>query len=205
MTAVTFSSSVGGDGSTVSDDSSPTTGLAGYGYVTRLVPAFAQIVAVANFVVGRANAAASSASAAASSASTASTKATEAASSAATASTKATEAANSAAQVATFASEASVDMGSGTAINLNSGRLFYKTISVNTSLSVTNVPAGPTAVGFTLELTNGGSKTILWWSGIKWDAGIAPTLTASGVDILGFYTRDGGATWRGILLVKDSK
>lgn len=125
--------------------------------------------------------------------------------SATTATTQAGNAANSAAQVAAFASETSVDMGSGTAINLNSGRLFYRTITANMTFSVTNVPASPTAVGFTLELTNGGSKTITWWSGIKWDSGSAPTLTASGTDILGFYTRDGGTTWRGILLVKDSK
>lgn len=151
------------------------------------------------------NAGASAAISAQASAAAADASATTATTQAGNAANSATAAANSAAQVASFVSEASVGMGSGTAINLNSGRLFYKTISVNTTLSVTNVPAGPTAVGFTLELTNGGSKTITWWSGIKWDSGSAPTLTASGTDILGFYTRDGGTTWRGAFQMKDSK
>jgi hypothetical protein len=30
-------------------------------------------------------------------------------------------------------------------------------------------------------------------------------LITSGVDILGFFTSDGGTTWRGLVLSKDSK
>jgi len=48
-------------------------------------------------------------------------------------------------------------------------------------------------------------STVTWWAGVKWAGGTAPTLTAAGVDILGFYTRDGGATWRGTMMSKDSK
>lgn len=47
MTSVTFPPSLGGDGSTVSDDSNPTTGLANGGHRTRFVPALAQTVAMA--------------------------------------------------------------------------------------------------------------------------------------------------------------
>ena len=64
MASVTFLPAVGGDGSTVSDDSSPTTGLAAGGHRIRFVPALAQIVAVASFVLGRATAAAASAASA---------------------------------------------------------------------------------------------------------------------------------------------
>lgn len=65
MTSVTFSSSVGGDNSTVSDDGDPNTGLANGGHRLRFVPALAQIVALANFILGKANAAAASAASAA--------------------------------------------------------------------------------------------------------------------------------------------
>lgn len=47
MASVTFPASLGGDGSTVTDDTNPTTGLAAGGHRTRFVPALAQIVAVA--------------------------------------------------------------------------------------------------------------------------------------------------------------
>lgn len=91
------------------------------------------------------------------------------------------------------------------AIDLVLGNLFTKTISGATTLTVSNTPTTGTAASFILELTNGGSATVTWWSGVKWAGGTAPTLTTSGVDVLGFYTHDGGTTWRGFLLSKDSK
>lgn len=54
MASVNFDSSVGGDGSTVSDDASPTTGLANYGWKTRFVPALANIVSIALWVKNKA-------------------------------------------------------------------------------------------------------------------------------------------------------
>jgi len=50
MSSVYFDPAVGGDGSTVTDDSSPTTGLAAGGHRARFVPALAQLVAVANYI-----------------------------------------------------------------------------------------------------------------------------------------------------------
>lgn len=74
MAGVTFDPTVGGDGSTVTDDANATTGLANGGHRTRLVPAFSQFVAIAVWVKNRAldvlgyqNAAASSAANAAAS------------------------------------------------------------------------------------------------------------------------------------------
>lgn len=90
-------------------------------------------------------------------------------------------------------------------INLGTGNLFTKTISGATTLTVSNTPTTGNAASFILELTNAGIAAITWFSGVKWAGGTAPTLTASGVDVLGFYTHDGGATWRGFLLSKDSK
>jgi hypothetical protein len=49
--SVTFSTSVGGNGLVITDDDNPTTGLDNDGHVERFVPALAQLVAVASFVV----------------------------------------------------------------------------------------------------------------------------------------------------------
>ena len=54
MSSVTFSTAVGGDGSTVTDDNNATTGLRDGGWKTRFVPCFTQQVAVANYVVNTA-------------------------------------------------------------------------------------------------------------------------------------------------------
>ena len=117
MSSVTFSPSVGGDGSTVTDDSNATTGLEGGGHRTRFVPALAQVVAVAAHTVTKAGEAAASAGAAAAAASSAADQVglTTAAGAAqvalaaahvATASSQATASATSASQAAASASQA---------------------------------------------------------------------------------------------------
>lgn len=88
-------------------------------------------------------------------------------------------------------------------IDLQAGEYFTKTITGNSTLTVSNVPASGTVASFILNLTNGGAYTVTWWSGVKWAAGAAPTLTASGRDVLGFFTYDGGTTWTGLVLSKD--
>lgn len=91
-------------------------------------------------------------------------------------------------------------------LDLATGNCFTKTITATTTFTLSNVPAAGTMVSFILELTNAGSQTVNLWAGIKWDGGAAPSpLPAAGVSILGFYTHDGGTTWRGMLLAKDSK
>lgn len=90
-------------------------------------------------------------------------------------------------------------------IDLAAANIFTKTISTATTLTVSNVPSSGTAATFILDLTNGGAGTITWWSGVKWAGGTAPSLTASGRDVLGFFTHDGGTIWTGILLAKDAK
>lgn len=90
-------------------------------------------------------------------------------------------------------------------IDLRTGNYFTRTVSTTTTLTVSNTPAAGTAASFILDLTNGGSATVNWWSGMKWAGGTAPTLTTSGRDVLGFFTHDGGTTWTGLLLGKDVK
>lgn len=98
----------------------------------------------------------------------------------------------------------SLDMAAGV-IDVASGSHFSKVVTANVSLTLTNVPAAGTVASFILELTNGGAFTVTWWANIKWAGGTAPTLTAAGRDVVGFYTKDGGATWTGMLLAKDVK
>lgn len=90
-------------------------------------------------------------------------------------------------------------------IDLSAGNFFSKTIAGATALTVSNVPTAGTTASFILDLTNGGSATVTWWAGVKWSSGTAPTLTATGRDVLGFFTHDGGATWTGLILGKDMK
>lgn len=100
--------------------------------------------------------------------------------------------------------EARVAMGSNN-IDLSTGNIFTKTISGATTLTVSNAPSSGTVATFILDLTNGGSATVTWWSGMKWAGGTAPTLTAAGRDVLGFFSHDGGTTWTGLMLGKDVK
>jgi hypothetical protein len=92
-----------------------------------------------------------------------------------------------------------------TNIDLNLGNLFTKVLYENIIFSISNALSSGTANSFILELANAGAYVITWFSGVKWAGGTAPTLTTDGVDILGFYSHDGGATWRGMVLAKDSK
>ena len=92
-------------------------------------------------------------------------------------------------------------------IDVSSGNCFSTTIAGATTFAISGMPVAVTTglVSFILDLTNGGSSTITWWSNMKWVGGTAPTLTASGRDVLGFFTRDNGTTWTGLVMGKDVK
>ena len=93
----------------------------------------------------------------------------------------------------------------GDIIQTSLGSVFIKTITKNTTLSLTtNYNIGETN-SFILELTNGGNYTINWWSDIKWNGGIAPELTNNGKDILGFYSYGSPRVTIGAVLSKDAK
>lgn len=85
-------------------------------------------------------------------------------------------------------------------VDLSAGDVFTVTISAATTLTFSNVPAGKAAT-FNLIITNGGAATVTWPTSVKWASGTAPTLTASGVDVLTFLTPDGGTTWYGTVAV----
>lgn len=89
-------------------------------------------------------------------------------------------------------------------VDCSSGNYFIKTASGGLTWTFSNAPA-TRSFSFLLELTNGGTGTQTWPAAVKWPGGTAPTLTTSGVDVLGFITDDGGTIWRGVMLMKDSK
>lgn len=97
-------------------------------------------------------------------------------------------------------------IASSNSININcaSGNYFLATANASAAvISFTNAPAN-SAYGFVLVLSNGGSNSVTWANTPKWPGGVSPTLTASGVDVLTFFTNDAGATWRGNLSILNS-
>jgi hypothetical protein len=91
--------------------------------------------------------------------------------------------------------------GGGTQdIDLTLGNSVTATVdtSANT-FTFSNPTASDELCGFTLVLTNGGSQTVTWPASVDWPAATAPTLTAAGVDVLVFFTVDGGTIWNGFV------
>ena len=91
------------------------------------------------------------------------------------------------------------------AVDLSLGNVQTYTLSGSQTLTFTNPPASGTAGSFTLIVTNGASATLTWPGSVDWAGGTAPTLTASGIDILTFTTIDGGTIWYGFLAGADMK
>ena len=78
-------------------------------------------------------------------------------------------------------------------IDCDTGTVFSHTVSTGpTTLSTTGES---TVAAFTLYLTNGGSQTFTYPTGTRFAGGSEPALTAAGLDILTFTTRNGGTNW----------
>jgi hypothetical protein len=95
--------------------------------------------------------------------------------------------------------------GGGTQdIDLNDGNSVSATVDTSENTFTFSDPtASDELCGFTLTLTNGGSQTVVWPASVDWAGGSAPDLTSSGVDVLVFYTIDGGTIWNGFLAGAD--
>jgi hypothetical protein len=80
------------------------------------------------------------------------------------------------------------------------------TVTVDTSTN-TFVFDNPPPTGFrgnlTLVITDGGSQTVNWPNSVVWSSAGEPVLTVSGVDVLTFFTVDGGTTWYGFVAGQD--
>lgn len=79
-------------------------------------------------------------------------------------------------------------------INCGLSNYFVKTVSSPTTFTVTNVPATGSYV-LVIKVVNGGSAVVQWPNSFKWSKGTAPTLVASGIDIVVAITDNGGTTW----------
>jgi hypothetical protein len=83
-------------------------------------------------------------------------------------------------------------------IDCSAGNYFTKTISGNSTFTVSSVPSSR-AYSFTLELTHT-SGTITYFSGVEWPGGTAPALTTGKTHLFIFITDDGGSRWRAAAL-----
>jgi hypothetical protein len=84
-------------------------------------------------------------------------------------------------------------------IDLTLGNSVTATTTGATTWTFSNPTASDELCGFSLKLVNGGSATQTWPTTVDWPAATAPTLTASGTDVLVFTTVDGGTTWYGFV------
>ena len=92
-------------------------------------------------------------------------------------------------------------------IDCNTAAYFYLNIIGNvTSITINNVPA-LYLFSLTIEIRQGGtgSYTIAWPGTVKWEGGVAPTLTTTvgKTDVVTLVTRDGGTSWLGFVAGKN--
>jgi len=95
--------------------------------------------------------------------------------------------------------------GGGTqSLDIALGNVQTATVDTSTNTFTFDNPSiSGKSCSFTLILTNGASQTVVWPTSVDWAGGTAPTLTASGIDILTFMTIDGGTIWYGFLAGAD--
>jgi hypothetical protein len=85
--------------------------------------------------------------------------------------------------------------GATATIDMEVANFFSATLDQACTFTFSNPPASGDFGAFVLELTNGGAFVITYPASVDFVGGVAPTLTAAGVDQLVFTTRDGGTTY----------
>ena len=89
-------------------------------------------------------------------------------------------------------------------INCRDGNVFTHVLTENTTFTFSNPPASGRAFAFTLKLVQDAGAsgyTVTWPASVDYAGATAPTLTAdaNAVDVLVFYTHDGGTNWYGFV------
>lgn len=84
--------------------------------------------------------------------------------------------------------------GTSVTLDLTSSNNFTHTITANTTFTVSANSDTTFQLG-TLVLTNAGSYTITWPESFKWADNTPPTLNESGIDVITFFTIDGGTKY----------
>lgn len=84
--------------------------------------------------------------------------------------------------------------GATIALDLNTANNFVHTVTEDSTVTVAADEAAVFQLG-TLVLTNGGGFAVTWPTSFKWADGAPPELTAGGLDVITFFTVDGGKTY----------
>ena len=73
------------------------------------------------------------------------------------------------------------------------GKIRSVTLGGNRTLALSNETVGQT-FGLRIIQDGTGSRTITWWSGIKWDSGVTPVLstTPAAIDVFVFFVVSAG-------------
>lgn len=77
-----------------------------------------------------------------------------------------------------------------TNFDVSAGGTFYATVTGNWQPTFTNQPGTGYSKRIILRITNGGAFTITWPS-VNWTGGAAPTLDATGTDLIEFFFYEG--------------
>jgi hypothetical protein len=97
------------------------------------------------------------------------------------------------------------NVGATRTFDLAVANFFSATVDQASTFTFSNPPASGDFGAFVMELTNGGDYAITFPASVDFVGGVAPTLTAAGVDQLVFTTRDGGTTYLGFVAGLDIK
>ena len=84
--------------------------------------------------------------------------------------------------------------GEAVTLDLKAANNFTHNVTANTAFTVTANTGNSFQLG-TLVLTNGGAFPVTWPSSFKWADGAPPSLMAKGIDVITFFTIDGGVTY----------
>lgn len=84
--------------------------------------------------------------------------------------------------------------GEAVVLDLKTSNNFTHAVAADTTFTVTAHADSSFQLG-TLVLTNGGAFTVTWPDSFKWADGVPPSLMAGGVDVITFFTIDGGETY----------
>lgn len=95
-----------------------------------------------------------------------------------------------------------INTSSTTTFDLSVSSFFQVTLNANLTITAINNATSGVAQSFAIEVINSGSYSVTWPGTIRWDGGIAPTLTENRTILFMFYTTDGGTTFRGQVVME---
>lgn len=89
-------------------------------------------------------------------------------------------------------------------IDVSISSFFKKTITTDTSFEFINCKADSSCC-VTLVLTNGGNHIVSWSNNVYWADGTPAILTENGIDVITFFTINGGNTWYATVTITNAQ